>query len=413
MNGLFKQRLFYVIAAMVLVTPWCAFSYKGEADQKLFQCFQRILKLTHDEEEDKLKIERQLVWLTAQEKAGTIPSDRVIELKKELLDKWSENAVKFAIQDCLKTDRVIELKKRSLKWSEKAMEFAVQDCLKTDSKAQWAELRELPLVVQAGINMVISNLMPNLALIKKQLVINAWQLDQKSNDTNYNATKATMAKLAMDGALRFLREDWKRGSGREKTLVALDTIEEQTGILLKAGIDTNIFTGTIEQIDQKLSTTQRPELAEAVTALRKAIIAYGSAQSDVFSDALAESKVYQVIYPFPKVGSTPEADLEMIRGTISGIRQFTTVMQGFFYARYLGRDGPIFIANRKFRLPHLITDPIEFIIKKLLEEGWTRPQIEAELLEFAELLKFYGERRYGDNLEQDKRHLDRLFSLYQ
>ncbi len=142
MNGLFKQRLFYVIAAMVLVTPWYAFSQSRVADsdreQERFQLFQRTLRVTPGEEEAKLKIERLLAWLTAQEKAGTIPSDRVIELKEGLLDRWSENAVKFAVQGALKTDR----------------------------EALWAELSELPLAVRSGLNMVTSNSMPNLQLVK-------------------------------------------------------------------------------------------------------------------------------------------------------------------------------------------------------------------------------------------------------
>ncbi len=198
------------------------------------------------------------------------------------------------------------------------------------------------------------------------MVVNAWQLDQKSNDANYNITKATLAKLVKDKSDNWER---KKAVGREKTLVALGVIEKQVDILLKAGIDTNVFIGTIEQIDQKLGTTQCPELAEAVAVLRIAIIEYGSAISDVFPTPAWN---YQDLFPFPKVGSTREANLMRIEGTIKGTRPIIAMNQGLFYVRYLGCDGAKFIANREFELPYLITDPIEFVIKKLPGEGYAQ-----------------------------------------
>ena len=268
-------------------------------------------------------------------------------------------------------------------------------------------LEMIPIGVRQALIQVTSDTLPNSQRIKINGMRDSWENDEAVGDTNYNFTKSYLASLALDKTYEAERK-WVLG--REQMQVALGVIEDQLTELKDAGIDTNLITGTMEEIYQKLGTTTHPKLSKAITILRMAIFAYRSAISGA---AFTESEARSYVELFPGIGSTFENNM----AAIDGMQTITAANSGLFYNTYLGFSGASFIANRKVatidellkqggvdryslpeKLPEIEYDPIALFIQDALDAKYTRSEIMDQI-----------KVQWG---EQDPRYIKKLSSEF-
>ena len=236
-------------------------------------------------------------------------------------------------------------------------------------------LKRMPAEVQVAILMGTSDVLPNLQAVTISAVYMAWLIDKQNGDEDLPETKHFLAKWAFH---RAQGEQKDRAIGRQKLLGSLNRIEAGLKELKAASIDKNIITGTLEEVSQKLGTTQDPELTKALTILRMGIIEYQSAVSHIASTK-NETEYYEELLLSSK--GTWDAHIAKLRG----IRMLVASDQRFFFTLYFGREGARFIADRKHpclgdlgdlggvelpdKLPPIKTDPLEALVIKARAEG--------------------------------------------
>jgi hypothetical protein len=119
--------------------------------------------------------------------------------------------------------------------------------------------------------------------------------------------------------------------GKERTIKLLDEIQGDLNNLEQMGINTNIFTGTAEQVAAKLGTVINPEARKVATKISTAIQNYRRSMTGV-QFGMPENKEYKVM--FPSIGRTANFNT-------ANINALKEVMQGDldnFYSLSMGED---------------------------------------------------------------------------
>lgn len=112
-------------------------------------------------------------------------------------------------------------------------------------------------------------------------------------------------------------EQQNQAQGRMEALSALDTIKSKLDEYVAAGGNTNIFTGTEEQIANKVGATKDPKLAYLANQINQAFINYRRSMTGVaFSPQ--ESAQYEKLFPsIGKVGNFNQAVIQSLQDTMN------------------------------------------------------------------------------------------------
>jgi hypothetical protein len=126
-------------------------------------------------------------------------------------------------------------------------------------------------------------------------------------------------------------DDQRTIQGKERTVKLMDEIQGDLNKLESAGVNTNIFTGTAEQVAAKVGTVKNPELRKVATKIAAAVQNYRRSMTGV-QFGMPENKEYQLM--FPQIGRTANFNT----ANINALRE---VMQGDldnFYALSMGEE---------------------------------------------------------------------------
>jgi len=123
-------------------------------------------------------------------------------------------------------------------------------------------------------------------------------IDDKVTNGDIEDVKSLLKKTARDSAGA---EDAKAINGKERTLKFLGEIQDDLNTLEINGVNTNIFSGTLEDINAKIGRVNNPELRKVATKIKTAIQNYRKSLSgSAFS--VPEAAEYKDI--FPSIGRT-------------------------------------------------------------------------------------------------------------
>ncbi len=106
--------------------------------------------------------------------------------------------------------------------------------------------------------------------------------------------------------------------GKERTIKLLDEIQGDLNTLENNGVNTNIFSGTAENIASKLGTVKNPEMRKVATKISAAIQNYRRSMTGV-QFGMPENKEYKVM--FPSIGRTANfntANINALKEVMAG-----------------------------------------------------------------------------------------------
>lgn len=163
-------------------------------------------------------------------------------------------------------------------------------------------------------------------------------LDDLVSSGKTEEVKNYMKKLAMDTSGT---EQKRSVLGKERTVEFLEEIQDDLDTLEKNGIDTNIFTGTIEDINKKIGRVKNPELRNVATKISVAVQNYRRSMSGV-AFSVPESKEYKDI--FPGIGRTANfnrTNIDALKEVMQGdLTNFYSISMGpENYKKLFGEDG--------------------------------------------------------------------------
>ena len=121
----------------------------------------------------------------------------------------------------------------------------------------------------------------------------------------------------------------KNVAGKERTLGLLDEIQDDIATLEAQGINTNIFSGTAEQVAGKIGKVREPGLRELATKIATGVQNYRRSMSGV-AFSVPESKDYERIFPsVSKTGALNTANINALKDVISGdLESFYSLAMG-------------------------------------------------------------------------------------
>jgi len=120
-------------------------------------------------------------------------------------------------------------------------------------------------------------------------------------------------------------------TGKERTIELLDEIEGDLDILEKNGINTNILSGTYEEVRGRIGTVGNPELRKIITKINTTIYNYRKDMSGVaFPDK--ETRDYKRIFP----GGDKTKDLN--KANINALRDVFGGDVKYFYEMTMGKN---------------------------------------------------------------------------
>jgi hypothetical protein len=120
--------------------------------------------------------------------------------------------------------------------------------------------------------------------------------------------------------------------GRRDSLAALTKAEEMLQQLKDAGVDTNLLTGTAEDIVRKLGKSTNPQLAQVGSQLNQTLNEYRRAMTGVqFSQK--EAATYQQLFP------TYKNDFSVNEALLKQMKSFMQQQQDNFWMQRLGKKG--------------------------------------------------------------------------
>ena len=150
-----------------------------------------------------------------------------------------------------------------------------------------------------------------------------------------------------DELASYIRDTTIAGSGaiegrqvtaRTDAIGALTAIDAMLDELAAAGVDTNILTGTVEDVARKFGTSTDPRLVEIGARMQRALSAYTLAVSGVqFSES--EAKRYEQL--FPNYRNT----MPVNKATIRGVRGAMEMEDRNFWERKLGKNGAALVVG--------------------------------------------------------------------
>jgi len=145
--------------------------------------------------------------------------------------------------------------------------------------------------------------------------------------------------------------------GKERTISLLTEIQEDLNKLEKMGINTNLFTGTQEQVAAKVGTVVNPEARKVATKISTAVQNYRRSMTGV-QFGMPENREYKVM--FPNIGRTANFNT-------ANINALKEVMKGDldnFYSLSMGENSykKLFNENNPTDLSNLSDDELRKII---------------------------------------------------
>lgn len=140
-------------------------------------------------------------------------------------------------------------------------------------------------------------------------------LDDEISKGNVTGVKSKLKRLARKSAGT---TQSAQISGKERTVEFLGEIQENLDGLAASGIDTNIFSGTIEEINAKIGRVAEPELRKVATKIKTAIMNYRRAMSGA-AFSVPESAEYTAVFPsISKTADFNAANISALSETFQG-----------------------------------------------------------------------------------------------
>ena len=164
-------------------------------------------------------------------------------------------------------------------------------------------------------------------------------IDDELSKGNIVGVQDKLKKLARDTA----GTDASRSIlGKERTVEFLDEIQNDLDTLERNGIDTNIFTGTLEEINAKIGRVNNPEMRKVATKIIIAMQNYRRSVSGV-AFSVPETKEYTLVFPsITRTANFNRANLSALREVLSGdIKNFYSLSMGTDNYNKLFGDGSI------------------------------------------------------------------------
>ena len=153
-------------------------------------------------------------------------------------------------------------------------------------------------------------------------------IDDNLASGNIEGAKTQLKRLARKEAGV---EEARSVSGRERTIQLLDEIQGDLNTLESSGINTNIFTGTGEEIARKAGTVQNPEARRVATKIAAAIQSYRKSMSGA-AFSVPESEEYKTMFPdIGRTGNFNTANINALKEVFGGDLDS-------FYALSMGDD---------------------------------------------------------------------------
>ncbi len=126
-------------------------------------------------------------------------------------------------------------------------------------------------------------------------------------------------------------EESNRITGKERTVELLDKIKDDLNTLEANGINTNILSGTYEEVQGKLGLVANPELRKLITKINTTIFNYRKQMSGVaFPDK--ETRDYKKIFP----GGDKTKELNM--ANINALKDVFGGDVEYFYKKHIGEE---------------------------------------------------------------------------
>ena len=154
-------------------------------------------------------------------------------------------------------------------------------------------------------------------------------LDDLASKGNPEKVKSFLKRMAVKNASS--TDESKQVMGKERTVGFLDEIKGDLKRLEDAGIDTNILSGTWEDMKSKIGQVQEPELRKVATKIRLAVMKFRRSMTGV-QFGMKEHAEYEKI--FPGINRTGEFNL----ATLSALEETFTGDLDTFYSLSMGDD---------------------------------------------------------------------------
>jgi hypothetical protein len=118
-------------------------------------------------------------------------------------------------------------------------------------------------------------------------------INRLAEQGNTNEVKRMIRLAAIEGELA---DDKRQITGRGDAAASLDSIRDGLRKLKAAGVNTNILTGSVEDVARKLGTSSDPRLVRISTQIRDAFITYRRALTGV-AFGPEEGRDYEKLFP--------------------------------------------------------------------------------------------------------------------
>ncbi len=140
-------------------------------------------------------------------------------------------------------------------------------------------------------------------------------MDDELSKGNITGVKSKLKRISRKTAGT---EVSKQVMGKERTVEFLQEIQENLDVLERSGVDTNIFTGSIEGINKMIGRVNNPELRKVATKIATAIQTYRRGMSGV-AFSVPESEEYKNMFPsISRTANFNRANIEALRETMQG-----------------------------------------------------------------------------------------------
>ena len=131
-------------------------------------------------------------------------------------------------------------------------------------------------------------------------------------------TEGTKTQLKRLSRVQASPEESRFVVGKERTIKLLDEVQGDFNNLEKMGIDTNIFTGTAEEVAKRAGTVVNPEARKIATKIATALQSYRRSMTGV-QFGMPENQEYKDM--FPSIGRTKNFNtktIEALKEVLSG-----------------------------------------------------------------------------------------------
>lgn len=140
-------------------------------------------------------------------------------------------------------------------------------------------------------------------------------IDDELSKGNITKVNDILKKSARDTAGV---EQQRSVMGKERTVEFLNELQSDLDTLQESGVNTNIFTGTLENINSKIGRVNDPKLRKVATRIAVAIQTYRRSMSGV-AFSVPESNEYKAMFPsISRTANFNEANISALTETMQG-----------------------------------------------------------------------------------------------